>query len=195
MKKHTKIISLILAAALLASLFTGCGSAKPEFQIMFAAPFVNEELVATYDAQVPKEGELPLRVSAFSFGSEELDAMIYASGIMAMSAMLAAGELDVLICNLEDAARYARSGSFYDLADVFTQEELAEFGDSLLSFNMIDAEGNLTDEQVVRCGLDLSGRDSLTTILGDENYGVFIVFSADDLELAKDTVRKLFNAA
>lgn len=194
MKTLKKITASVLAMLLLAAMPTGCGKRSSEFQILFAAPFVNEELVASYDAELPKEGEMPLQCSYFSFGSEELDAVVYASGAMAMTAMLSAGEVDVLVCDLENAVRYARSGAFYDLADIFTPEELAEFGESLLTFDVIDPYGEPTGDTIDRCGIDLSGRDSLTRILGEDSCGVFVVVSARDLDLAREIVRELVNA-
>lgn len=195
MKKKQKIICLALAVLLFPALLTGCGKAPHnEFHVLFAAPFVNEELIESYNAKLPKEGELPFRCSGFSFGSEDVDPVVYASGAMAMTAMLSAGEVDVLVCDLDNAARYARSGAFYDLRDIFTPEELAEYEDSLISFPLIDNTGELTEETTGPCGLDLAGRSSLTTILGDEHYGAFIVFSACDLDLTRDTIRELWNA-
>lgn len=195
MKKLQKLICLTLALLLLPALLTGCAKAKHnEFHILFAAPFVNEELIEAHNAQLPKDGALPMRCSGFSFGSEDVDPMFYASGAMAMTAMLSAGEVDVLVCDLDNAARYARSGVFYDLGDIFSPEELAQYKDILLSFNMIDDTGALTEEATGPCGLNLSGRDQLTAMLGCEEYGAFIVFSACDLDLARDAVRQLLDA-
>lgn len=194
MKKNKKIICLTLTVLLLLLSLTGCGPKDDSFQVMFAASFVNEELVASYNEQLPQDADPLVKCSSFSFGSEDVDPTFYASGAMAMSAMLSAGEVDVMVCDLENAVRYARSGAFYDLTEIFTPEELAEFGDSALSFDIIDPYGNLTGEKTPVCGLDLSGRDALTRIMGDEHYGVFIVCSAGDIELAKQIVRELLSA-
>lgn len=176
-----KIISALLAAVLLLAL-SGCGKKADPFQVLFAAPYVSEELVAAYGETLTQE----VKYSPFSIGSEDVDPMAYGASAMAMSAMFAAGEVDVLVCDLEEAARYARSGYFFDPAEIFTEEELEPYKESLLSFEMVDEYGAPTGEQTGPCGLDLSGREDLLFVMGTERCGAFIVVNTEDLELAKE---------
>lgn len=181
-----KIIALLLSAALLLAL-SGCGKQETPFQVLFAAPFVNEDLTAAYGESLTAD----VKYSPFSMGSEAIDPMTYGAGAMALSAMFAAGEVDVLICDLDEAARYARSGYFFDPAEVFTGEELEPYQEKLLSFEMVDEYGVPTGEKTPVCGIDLSDKEDLLLAMGTEHFGIFILVNTEDLELAKDVVLEI----
>lgn len=191
MKTYQKNICLLLAVLLLpAFLLAGCGKREDPFQVIFAGPFVNEKLAASYGEGLAVEG--PIQYSGFSFGSEEVDAMVYGAGAMMMNAMVAAGEVDVMVCDLENATRLARGGTFLDLTTAFTEEELA--GRPLLSFDLVDEYGNLTGEKTPPCGLDLTGHGEIDYILGGGGYGLFIVSNTGDLERSKEVFRAIVNS-
>lgn len=195
MKKHKKSLSLMAFVLLLpALLLSGCGKTEDPFQVIFAAPFVNEKVVADYGEKLALETEVPVKFSGFSFNSQDVDPMAYGAGAMMMTAMVAAGEIDVMVCDLKEAARYARSGAFYDLNEVFTEEELAEVSDRLVSFDIVDEFGNPTGEKTGQCGLDLSGDWSLNYVAGSDSFGAFIVCSTNDMETAKEVFWAIVNS-
>lgn len=186
MKKLQKILCFLTALLLLPTLFAGCGAEDDPFQVLFCAPYVNMELAEAYGSQITLESDTPVKYAGFTFGSEDVDPLTYGASAMMMNAMVAAGEVDVMVCDLAEAARYARGGIFYDLTEIFTQEELAEVSDRLVDFDMMDEYGVPTGERTALCGLDVSGTESLDYILAGGSYGIFIVSGAEDLELAKE---------
>lgn len=113
---------------------------------------------------------------------------------MIMSVMFSAGEVNLLVCDLENAARYARSDLFYDLTEVLSQEELAEYSDRLITFEMVDEEGNPLGEQTPPYGMDLSNSDSVKRILGGDPCGIFIPLCAGDMDLAMELFWKIVNS-
>lgn len=189
-----KVRCLILVLLLPVLLLTGCGNRENPFQVLFAAPFVNEELMNVYTETLSPESEKPVQYASFYFGSPDVDPMAYGAGAMMMTAMVAAGEVDVMVCDLNEAPRYARSGIFYDLTEFFSEEELAGVSDRLLQFDMVDEFGEPTGEKTALCGLDLSDRQDLRYILGSDSVGVFIVCGAKDPELAGEIFWEIVNA-
>lgn len=185
------IIPILTALLLPALLLTGCGQREDPFQVVFAAPFVNEDIVDAYSAGLAPATQTPVNYTAFSFGSETVDASAYAAGAMMMTAMMAAGEVDVLVCDLGEAARYARSGSFLDPTTLFTEDELAGLSDRLVTFDLVDMNAKPTGETTAPCGLDLSGRKELDFVLASPGYGIFIVANTADPEAAKAVFREI----
>lgn len=190
MKKFQKFICLVVMALILA----GCGKAEPGFQVLFAAPYVSDEMVAAYGEQLAVESEIPVTYSGFSIGSQAVDPMIYGAGTVALTAMITAGEVDVLVCDLDEAPRYARSGMFYDLTEIFSGEELAKISDRLLTFEMVDETGTPTGEFTAPCGLELPAREDLTWVMGGVHNGIFITCGAGNLDLAKEMFWQIVSA-
>lgn len=187
MKKMKRIISAVLTLLLL----TGCGKKKDYFQVIFAAPYVSQEVVEAYAETIETEGEVVY--SGFSFGSEDADPVTFAAGAMAMTAMMSAGEVDILVCDLENAARYARSELFLDLSTVLSREDLDTYSDRLLTFDMVDEAGEPTGEKTPPCGLDLSGNENIVGVLGSENCGIFIFCGTGDPATAGEIFQKIVN--
>lgn len=190
MKHCKKIICLALLALLL---LTGCGKKNAEFQVIFAAPYVSDELAEAYGESLAGKWETPVRCIGFSFGSEDYDASMYGASAMAMSAMVAAGEVNILVCDLEEAARYGRSGLFYDPTQLFTAEELSGWEEKLVRFDLVDETGQPTGEQTPPCGLELSGRKDLTEILASERYGIFLIGIGEDEAMTKEVFWAIAN--
>lgn len=189
--KTQKCLSCLTAAALAACALTGCGGGgSSALQVAAANPYVSEEALAAYSGELlaahPEWPEGEVEFTALSLGSEESDAAAYAASVMKVSAMVASGEIDVMICDLEDAARNARSGIYLPLEDFLSEEELAAYSDLALSFDMLDDGGSPTGEQTEACGLSLTGSGVLSDIYGESEYGVFIVSNTENVELAKE---------
>lgn len=88
-----------------------------------------------------------------------------------------------MICDEANAARGCRGELFYPLSDVFTEEEISGFTDTL-SYEMLDTDGNSTGEMTAECGVPLDN-EQIASIFGDEPAGMFVVAKAD-LEQAKE---------
>ena len=189
---------VLLTAAVPAALLAGCGSEKAAvFQMAFCAPYVEAEAVETYGetvkADLPEltvEGTEPL-FTAMTMGDSKADPMTAMAGMTKFSAMVAAGELDVVVSDLDNAARNARGESFLDVSSFLTEEELERYAERLLSFDMVDDEGNPTGEKTAVCGIDVSDNETLSALAGGGECGVFVVANTSHLEESSALVRYL----
>lgn len=195
MHRVKRILALGMAGVMAAGMLTSCGGGEAEptatMQLSVCASYVDEEKLQAFSdelfAAYPDwaEGETPVTVESIHMGSEELDGAAYGASIMQVTARAAGNELDVMICGGQDAARNTRSDLFYSLDDLFTEEEIAQFGDRLLSYEMVDTDGNPTGEQTPVCGVQIQN-DTLDEIFGSTEYGIFIVCSTTHLDQAKE---------
>lgn len=94
-------------------------------------------------------------------------------------------EIDLMICDTENAARFARSDMFTPVQSILSEEQLTACQDKLLTFEKVDDEGNLTGEFTEACGIALNGNAQLDALYGDQEYGVFLVANADPMENAQ----------
>ncbi len=193
-----RVCAVLLASTLVLS---GCGGKESSaLQVVVANSFVSEEALTAYsDAMLAAnpgwaEGSSAVEFTSLSLGSEQADAAAYGVSIMKVSAMVASNEIDVMICDLDNAARNARSDMYLSLDEIFTEEELASYSDLALTFDMVDDEGNPTGEQTPACGLSLTGTESLSEIYGESEYGVFIVSNTQNPDLAKDVMLAILNS-
>lgn len=129
-----------------------------------------------------------------SLGSSDLDPTAYAAGSVKVSAMVASGEIDVMICDLENAAKHARSETYLPLEDFLSPEELAGYEERLLSFDLVDDEGNPTGEQTPAYGISMNGSEAFDSLYGDTDYGIFLIGNADPSELSKTVFLDLANS-
>ena len=99
----------------------------------------------------------------------------------------------MIIADELNAARNARSDSFYALSDLFTADEIAALGDRALSYELLDDEGNPSGEMSPACGVDVTGDSSLVNVVGNAQVGAFVAGNAPNLENAKDLMRALIS--
>ncbi|MGI5894202.1 MAG: hypothetical protein ACOX6P_06360 [Candidatus Merdivicinus sp.] len=199
MKKTSARVCAI--ALLLPTIFlSSCGSEDSNaLQVTVCNSYVDETLLDQYESDMlasnpswTEEGSV-VEFTSMNLGTEAADPAAYGASIMKISAMVAAKELDVMICDLENAARNARSGMYATLDEIFTEEELEPFADQFLTFDMVDDDGNPTGEQTPVCGISLSN-DALSGIYGESEYGLFIVGNTENLDLAKDVFLQIANS-
>ena len=186
------LVSLLLLCPLL---LAGCGSEdSPSIDVVVGGPYVGEEQLAAVSQQFLAENpgwqreDLPLEVSAFSFGSQETDPTMFGASAIKLSAMVTAGEMDILICDAENAARYARSETFVPIDQIIPEEKLSGYQERLMAFELLDEEGNPTGEYTPAYGVSLNGSPLLDAFYGGQEYGVFLVGNAEPME----TVKQLF---
>ena len=115
------------------------------------------------------------------------------AGMMKLTMALAAQEVDVIIADELNAARNARSDSFYALSDLLTADEIAALGDRALSYELLDDEGNPSGEMSPACGVDVTGDSALVHVVGNAQVGAFVAGNAPNLENAKDLMRALIS--
>lgn len=194
MKKVRKILALGIAAVMSMALFAACGGGETEatasMYVSVCNSYVADESLQAFSDELfaahPDwaEGETPVTVEAISMGSDDIDGTAYGAAIMQVTARAATKELDIMICDERNAARNAHSDLFYLLDEIFTEEEIARFGETL-SYEMVDTDGNPTGEWTPACGVKISS-PALDAIYGSGEYGIFIVGSTTHLDQAKE---------
>ena len=196
-KCKSKLITLSCLTLACSMLFMGCSSdSKQTIQIIVGNSYVSqenldaceEELLASYPDWQGEETEIEF--TPIDFGDPETDPYAGAS-IAKVSAMVTAKEIDLMICDTENAARFARSEMFVPVEEVLSEEELAQYEDRLLKFETVDETGNLTGEFTQPCGISLTGDSRFDSIFGEQEYGVFLVANADPMENAEAIFKDL----
>lgn len=192
--KHTRIVSLCLTALMACSvLLTSCGDSEKTtgVSVVVASAYVPDETLSslqqTLDAGFSEEQSgFGCSVQGISSGDSESDPMMAMSGMMKLTSMIAAKEVDVLITNEEEGQRQANGESFLPLSDLFAEEELA--GYELVSFEVTDEDGAEGDLNNVPCGIQLT--DSSLSVLGDQ-VAVYVICNTECLDDAKEVVLQL----
>lgn len=128
-----KIDHIVLFDSRLFHAVHGCSSdSKQTIQIIVGNSYVSqenldaceEELLASYPDWQGEETEIEF--TPIDFGDPETDPYAGAS-IAKVSAMVTAKEIDLMICDTENAARFARSEMFVPVEEVLSEEELAQY--------------------------------------------------------------------
>ncbi len=194
-----RILALFCALTLAAGLFAGCSSSTTEeestskpFQLLVMAPHVLEENVAalgeTLMAEVPalaEEEDAPL-FTAMTMGSSETDPSVVITSNAQVVGLAADQAVNVVVADVSTATRFAANGFFTPLSEVFTEEELQDVQDRLMTLPLLDDEGNETDESTEVMGIDVSQSETLRTATGQSSVGVFFVNTGNHTELAKE---------
>ncbi|MCL2832130.1 MAG: hypothetical protein FWD78_03075 [Treponema sp.] len=199
----------LLIAGVLVFTFLGCssgGNKTSPFQIAFCSLYVNESAVSDYGAallnSIPDlsiDGKAPLftpMIMGESQNDNQLsnDPMANMASIMKAAAVVSTGDLDVMIADMDNGARNARSGMFMNVSDLFPGEDLSALGTRLLSFDILNTDSYQpvpTGEKTPVCGISITGNDQMKKIFGDQEIGVFVVANTKNLELAQKVVRSL----
>lgn len=207
----TKITLLVLTLCIGIIIFTGCSSASARgssFQMAFSALYMNSTAIGEYGTaltnKMPEltiDGNAPHFIPVFAgvvennFETGVLhDPMMGLAGMMQMSMLVMSGDLDLVVATLDNAARDARNDMFIPLDEIFTAEEMAAFGDRLLSFEHVDTDGFdtwPTGEMTPICGINITGNEDMRKIFGNQEIGVFIVANTGNLDLAKGVMLSL----
>lgn len=202
--KTSKISAVFLSAVLLTSAvgLSSCGSedTSNSLQILAESAYVDTEQLDTYGENLSASSEAltaagkTVEFTGLSVGNSDTDPAVYGTSTMKVSAMIAAGDVDIMICSLDEAARNARGEYYYDLEELFTPEELAQIPEeNLLSFDLVDDEGNATGEKTPVCGVQISGNENLDSAMAGADYGVFIVSNTKNLDLSKEVFWEIIN--
>ncbi|MBQ9951687.1 MAG: hypothetical protein IJO98_06070 [Clostridia bacterium] len=203
MKKRMIAVSLVLV--LLLSLLTGCSSKeesaqKSSLHIVVAAPFATEEQASALKdallAAAPEldSEELPLSVSHIATGDTEKDPYGAMAGMSQITVRLMSDEIELLLCDADNARRHGDNGETYiPLAELLTEEEISELSVVPATIPIIDEAGNLTEERSGACGVDLSENKVLVQMLNIADLGAYIVVDSPNLENAKTALKALLS--
>lgn len=192
--KPAALVSLLVACSVL---LAGCTSDKlPPIQILVGNTYVSEESLTACEESLLsthpgwQEEETAVGFTSISFGDPETDPYAGAN-IAKVSAMVTAKEVDVIVCDTENAARFARGEMFVPIEEVLSEEELSQYQDRLLAFEMVNDEGNPTGEFTPSCGISITGDPRFDEIYGEQEYGVFLVSNAEPMENAEEVFKEL----
>ena len=191
-------IKRILAAGVLAAVsilsLGGCGggsSAEDTIGVVVSSAYVDDEALQAFAGELiaaHPDWEGKVTFTSQSMGDSEIDG----AAVMQQTAMAAAGEMDIMVCDDENGARNSRSELFIPLSDLFTKEEIAVFGETL-TFEMVDESGNPTGEMAPTCGVRVTG-DGFDTAAGGADLGVYIVSTDKDEALVKEIFETLIDS-
>lgn len=198
MKMCKKILCLLLACTLFATLFAACGSSEDPFQVLFAAPFVSNDEVQAFGKSLTPQKDAPVKYTSLSMSSNEINTMSHAASITKLSSMILAGEVDVLVCDLATAAGFVESDAYYNLTELLTQSELIAYADRLIAFDRLDDNGVPTGKRTPVCGISITNSPVLSGLMtGDteeDAFGVFILRNTDAPDVAKSFLLKIANS-
>jgi hypothetical protein len=131
-------------------------------------------------------------VIGITAGDSAADPMSVMAGSTRIAAMLASGEIELLICDPENAKRYADDGANYvALEELFSADETSSFGGTPIAIPVTDDEGNSTGEFSEIVGLDLSQNAAITEMTGIRDPRMFVLAGSTNPEAAKAAFRFL----
>ena len=213
--KQMRYIALALSMAVLLMTLTACGGGGEEtptttvnadgtlsgeatdtLNVYMCAEYLNEdaanELIdqLTSSLDMFSDGGVTVNLTCVATGSGE-DPTMQMAGMMKLTAAIAAQEVDVVIADEANAARNARSDTFYALSDLLTEDEISALGTNALSYSLLDDQGEPTGESTPACGVDLSSDTRFDAVFGDVPVGVFVAANSPNLENSKALLRGL----
>lgn len=205
MKKKVALVWMVLLLCTLA--LTGCSSSREETD---AASALHVSMINTYvpvEAPQALEDELKaalpqvftaeneLVVNSVSSGDTEKDPMGAMAGMTQIAGMMSSGEMELWLCDSENARRHGDNASLYvPLDELFTVEEQKELGIVPVTLPLMDEQGNLTGEQSAPCGVDLSGCTLITQKMYTQDVAAYVLIDSPHLEQAKEVIRYLVTA-
>jgi hypothetical protein len=192
-----KLIPMTLLFLVIAVAVIGCSSKKEKSEaislhVALASAYISDEMAESFashlKAGLPEynDGEKSISVMGISTGSSEADPMSVMAGTTRVGAMMASGEVELWICDAENALRYADGGENYvALNTLFTDEELDSFVGTLIRIPITDDEGNKSGELSEICGLDLSKNTTVAELTGIAEPQMFIMAGSANMDAAK----------
>lgn len=202
---RTRLFSIALVLVLLTVSLTGCAAKEENPQavslhIVLATPFATEDAAnALRDALIAAAPELddeaaPLSVTFVATGDTEKDPMGAMAGMTQLSAKFMSDELELLICDADNARRHGDNGETYlPLSALFSESELTELGVIPATLPIIEESGNLTGQRTDACGIDLSGSAAIVQMLGIRDPGAYVIVDSQNVENAKTAIRALLS--
>ncbi len=184
MKRVISLTALVLAVILM---LTGCSSgdtsaANASVKIIVAVPYVLEGAGDEFKAQLEQglpglnTEEKKLSVQWFNTGDTKADPMSAMAGMTKITTMLIGKEIEIMICDADNAQRHGEGGSTYmPLDTLFTAEEQAELGIVPLTVSKVDADGNATGEQSEPIGISLEECEGVKNIFKMKDMGLYVI--------------------
>ena len=198
MKKMLSVICLLLVMVIL---LTGCSSKKAKsnavsLNVVLAAKYISEEKVKNFAADLKaglpeyNDGTKSISVAGISSGDPQADPNGYMASSVRITTMFTSREIELWICDADNARRYAEGGqSYVALSTLFTTEELQSFQGTLAKIAVTDSDGKETGEYTELVGIDLSQNTAVTELAGMSDPQMFIIAGSPNMDAAKAVFR------
>ena len=201
MKRVISMVSVLLAVVLM---LTGCSSggdtaASYSVKIAVAVPYVLEGATDEFKAML--EQGLPelnaedkaMLVQSVNTGDTKADPMSAMAGMTKVTTMFLGKEIEIMICDAENAQRHGEGGSAYMPIDqLFTAEEQAGLGIETLTVSKVDDDGNVTGEQSAAVGISLQNCEGIKDIFKMSDLGLYVIATPEteaNIENVRTAVR------
>ena len=195
MKKAAKHILFLCLTIIAALAFTACSgsdkgtssagktAAKKSVSVYICADYVSEEGSSAVADRLKERLGGDTEVSITCISTSGADPTMQMGSIMKVSMGLAAGEIDIIIADEDNAARNARSEAFCALSTLLSEEQIAGLGDRALSYEKVDEEGNTTGEFTEICGIDITDSGIMDgAVPAGTSMGMFVAGNAPNTE-------------
>ena len=194
MKKLLRVAFLILGIVIG---LIGCSSKSNNsdaisLHVAIATKYMSDEKAKSFaqylNAGLPEynDGNKIISVSGLLTGNPEEDPYSLMAATARIGSMMSSGEIELWICDEENAIRYSADGTSYvALSALFTEEELGSLGGALIRVPLTDSEGNKTGAYSEICGIDLSQHTAITELIGISDPQMFIMVGTDNMDAAK----------
>jgi ABC-type glycerol-3-phosphate transport system substrate-binding protein len=173
---------------------TSSGSATKDLYVVVAASYLSDDQMQTAQTSMQEAlgDDATVHVTGISTGDAESDPMGTMASMTKISGMLASGEIDVLLCDPDNARRYGDNGETYiALSDLFTDKELSALNAKATGVETVGDDGEATGEYSKDCGLDFSENETVQSILGRNDLQAFVIASTDKKHAAKALLQYL----
>ncbi len=206
MKRMISVLALILAAALT---MTGCSgggdqkTANRSVAVAVLAPYVLDGALPEFEAQLRaglpglNTEESQMLIQAVSTGDTKADPMSAMAGMTKVTTMMIDKQIEIMICDADNAQRYSEGGAAYlPLDELFTAEEQNDLGVIALTVSAVDKDGNLTGDQSAPCGISLENCEGLINIFKMSDLGLYVFVTSPDMpniENIRTAVRYILN--
>jgi hypothetical protein len=151
---------------------------------------VREQAQTEFDADIRSDlSELEtdgkkMLIQYVSTGDVSVDAMSAMSSMNRIMLMIGGGEIEIMICDPDNAFRHGENGALYlPLDKLFDEEEQRALGVRPLTIPLQDDLGSLTGKQSVPCGIDLSENERMRSIFKMSNLGLYVVDDGENANL------------
>ena len=184
MKRVISLLSLVMVVVLM---MTGCSSgsdtaANYSVKIAVTVPYVLEgatdEFKAMLEQGLPELNteEKTMLVQSVNTGDTVSDPMSAMAGMTKVTTMFLSKEIEIMICDADNAQRHGEGGGAYMALDkLFTAEEQAELGIEALTVSKVDEDGNATGEQSEAIGISLANCEGVKNIFKMSDLGLYVI--------------------